>query len=179
MMMLHPWGLEASSSSYSVLGELTVSGSRFCICWQLSGDLSSFVIPKCSSSPFKLLEPNRKNELWKETCFEFFIRPKGQERYWEFNLSPSGKWNLYSLAKYRDELVPSKDLIDGEVSVDGSNQLYKITASLNAPELAKSPFMYNLTCVLQCAGQKTLFFAPRHPKTKPDFHDPSCFLNYE
>ena len=32
--------------------------------------------------------PGRTDELWRTTCFEAFIRPRGGEAYFELNLSP-------------------------------------------------------------------------------------------
>ena len=45
--------------------------------------------------------PARKHGLWEETCFEFFLGVKDSPRYWEFNLSPAGHWNVYRFAGYR------------------------------------------------------------------------------
>ena len=45
--------------------------------------------------------PARRDRLWEETCFEFFLAVKNSPRYWEFNLSPAGHWNVYRFADYR------------------------------------------------------------------------------
>jgi len=48
----------------------------------------------------------REDRLWEKTCFEFFIK-MGTGRsaaYWEFNLSPNGGWNVFSLPGYRQKL---------------------------------------------------------------------------
>src|SRR4030042_7193941 len=37
--------------------------------------------------------------------FSLFPFPgEGSERYWEFNLSPAGHWNVYRFASYRKEM---------------------------------------------------------------------------
>jgi hypothetical protein len=48
--------------------------------------------------------PNRKFELWEATCFEFFLGIPGDRDYWEFNLSPTGDWNIFHLDDYRQGL---------------------------------------------------------------------------
>ncbi|HEX2994482.1 MAG TPA: hypothetical protein VHP14_06650, partial [Anaerolineales bacterium] len=62
--------------------------------YSLAGNVGSIFLPPTSACP------NRKDELWKTTCFEFFLAVKDQPRYWEFNLSPSGDWNIYHMDAY-------------------------------------------------------------------------------
>src|SRR5512138_1819747 len=62
--------------------------------YSLAGDIGSIFLPPTSACP------SRKDELWSTTCFEFFLAVQGQSKYWEFNLSPSGDWNVYYMDAY-------------------------------------------------------------------------------
>ena len=72
--------------------------------YEVCGELDQILFPALAESP------SRKDELWKATCFEFFIAIMDQPRYWEFNISPSGDWNVYVMDAYREE---AKKIIDG------------------------------------------------------------------
>ncbi|WP_255003787.1 DOMON-like domain-containing protein [Cyanobium sp. HWJ4-Hawea] len=66
--------------------------------YRLEGDLQKILIPD------RVQKASRCDNLWQNTCFEWFGAVAGQAPYWECNLSPSGDWNLYRLADYRQAL---------------------------------------------------------------------------
>ncbi len=45
---------------------------------------------------FDPVRAQRKNRLWDNTCFEIFLGQRHESGYREFNLSPSGDWNVYT-----------------------------------------------------------------------------------
>ncbi|MFN9067110.1 MAG: hypothetical protein ACK5V3_07770, partial [Bdellovibrionales bacterium] len=51
-------------------------------------------------------ESLRKDELWKATCFELFLKVPGKSTYYEFNFSTEGYWNLYEFSDYRKPQPP-------------------------------------------------------------------------
>ena len=81
-----------------IVGNIDRADNILSIEYQLLGDLDSVAI----ASP--AVAPSRKFELWESTCFEFFIGVLGDRNYWEFNLSPSGDWNVFHLDDYRQGL---------------------------------------------------------------------------
>lgn len=44
--------------------------------------------------PPRAPRPQRCDDLWQHTCLEAFVAESGHEGYWEFNLAPSGHWNV-------------------------------------------------------------------------------------
>ena len=78
-----------------ITGDIERAGTQLSARYTLSGEINSVLFPTPSITPI------RKHDLWKATCFEFFIAPAGQPQYWEFNLSPSGNWNVYRMDAYR------------------------------------------------------------------------------
>ncbi len=82
-------------SSLKITGEISRVSNRLAIRYELVGHLSEIVVPIPADMPV------RKNALWEETCFEFFIAAKDSSRYREFNLSPAGHWNVFCFDAYR------------------------------------------------------------------------------
>ncbi len=58
------------------------------------GDMSCVRVPAPT-------EGGRRDELWRHTCFEVFLRPTAGETYVEFNFSPSTDHAGYAFAGYR------------------------------------------------------------------------------
>src|SRR4051812_8430018 len=59
----------------------------------LRGDMQQLEIAASRS-------PRRTDDLWRQTCFEAFLRTRGQAPYLEFNFSPSSEWAAYSFESY-------------------------------------------------------------------------------
>jgi hypothetical protein len=51
------------------------------------------------------VEPARSYGLWERTCFELFLRQPDDERYYEFNFSPSGEWAAFGFDSYRSGMT--------------------------------------------------------------------------
>jgi len=79
----------------TITGEVTRQSSNFYIHYVLAGSLGTIALPALNTNAA------RKDELWKATCFEFFLAPKDKTQYWEFNMSSSGDWNVYVMDAYR------------------------------------------------------------------------------
>jgi hypothetical protein len=92
---LQPFPEAGPVSSLKIEGEILRVSNRLAIHYDLFGHLTEVVIPMPADMPA------RKNALWEATCFEFFLAAKGSSRYWEFNLSPAGHWNVFHFAAYR------------------------------------------------------------------------------
>jgi len=114
----------------------------------------------------------RKDELWKMTCFEMFLNPTGQKQYYEFNFSIEGAWNCYHFAGYRFP-QPPQPTEDFEIE--------KILWKSNQLEISirnKSPFQkfdIGLTAVIKNKKNQTTYFSLKHEGGKPDFHLASGF----
>ncbi len=78
-----------------ITGSLVREGNVLAIQYSMSGTIEAVLFP--ASNP----QPGRKTGLWQRTCFEFFLAFPDQPQYWEFNLSPSGDWNVYRMEAYR------------------------------------------------------------------------------
>ena len=85
--------------SLTITGNIIRRSQYLAIRYELRGDLTELMIPAAAE------RPARRHGLWKATCFEFFLGVKGEARYWEFNLSPGGDWNVYGFAGYRQGMA--------------------------------------------------------------------------
>jgi len=97
-----PGGLSITDNftdSLTITGHLSFTEDTLEVAYQLQGDLSQLSLPSPASPP------ERRDLLWQTTCLELFLARRGANGYWEFNLSPSGHWNVYRLERYREGLT--------------------------------------------------------------------------
>ena len=132
----------------------------------LLGNLTGLAIP--APAPI----PSRKNKLWEETCFEFFVAVKNSPRYWEFNLSPSGHWNGYSFEAYRQgmreemaftSLPFTVNRQSDSLSLDLETDLGRIVKAGQAIEVA-------ISAVIKRQDGDVTFWALIHRGRQADFH---------
>ncbi len=117
-------------------------------------------------------EPTRTDGLWRNTCFEAFLKGHGREAYREYNFSPSGAWAAYHFDTYRTNMA-DLDAITPDIWVDAGADWIGVEVKLIAdPTLAH----VNLTAVLEERDGALTYWALAHPEGPPDFHDPACFV---
>jgi hypothetical protein len=153
----------------------------------------------------------RRDGLWEHTCLEAFLapglttaRPGAEDAaeeprgYWEFNMAPSGHWNVYRLEDYRDGLKPEsfygnlpltislgkrhrhaegRSHADGHSDAEGhSNSAEADTLELLLccplpPPLATAPeLQLGLTAVIETRSGEISYWALHHPGGEADFH---------
>ncbi|MBH48390.1 MAG: hypothetical protein CME71_09510 [Halobacteriovorax sp.] len=121
--------------------------------------------------------PVRKYELWKSTCFEFFLSRKSCKEYLEFNISPSGSWDAYTFLDYR---TPSQPVRYSAVELLEFNQTPNaITACFKFLDSEiKSKCEANITAVIE-DDLGLHYYAHKHASDKPDFHHrPSVCIEF-
>ena len=124
----------------------------------------------------------RMDELWKSTCFEFFIGEKDQNNYFEFNFALSGYWNSYSFSNYREGMARSDmQLVSAALELSSPTEA-TLTLEVDLPGKLKQKsadqFEVSITSILAYHKGGQNFFAFSHPKEKPDFHDRRHWLSY-
>lgn len=152
----HPWRLE---------GRMERNGLRFLLETTLRGDLESLVIP--SPDP----QPQRRDNLWETTCFECFLAPLDGAEYWEFNLSPSGHWQSYRFADYRQGREPDLALVPMfQFSREARSLTLSLTLDLATIMPSGATLAVNVTAVLERTGGTLSYWALAHPQPEADFH---------
>lgn len=94
---LRPFEVDGSLSGIECRGHLARRIDTLSVHYEIIGDSLGIDIPG------RKREPSRRIGLWEKTCLELFVAVKDRDQYWEFNLSPSGDWNVFHFEHYRNE----------------------------------------------------------------------------
>ena len=167
------------SQNLKIEGTIQREEDTLSIVYRLSGDIDKVVLPELNSTD------SRAEKLWEETCFELFLGA-GLERakdllYREFNLSPSGAWNVLTLQGYRYATKEEPSFEALPFTVEKQEDALKVKADINISSLAEAsqPLRLGVSAVLLVkdgSGEaKETFWAIKHPASKPDFHHPNSF----
>lgn len=128
--------------------------------------------------PPRFSAPQRRDELWKSTCFEAFLKPQGEARYWELNFSAEGEWNCYSFSGRRQGMQAESRVFAPVFSTEtrAGSQLLRVEMDLpkEMTDLKKS-LQVSLTTVVENLQGEVSYWALSHPRGRPDFHDPEHF----
>jgi hypothetical protein len=128
--------------------------------------------------PLPTDRPSRRIGLWENTCFEFFIGPKDSNRYWEFNLSPSGDWNVFRFETYRQGLFEEKAFSSLPFMVqtqpDSLRLVLEIDLSIIIP--ADEALRMAVSVVLKTGAGDITMWALIHPGPEADFHHKDGFI---
>jgi hypothetical protein len=157
----------------SITGKLSLDDHVLTLKYLLAGEIESLLLPLVSPAP------SRRDELWKETCFEFFVAIKDQPGYWEFNMSPSGDWNVYRMDAYRrigfhEETTISQLPFEFMKELDG----YSLDVSVDLAPLVEPghELQMAITGVIQTRDRNETYWALTHPAPYADFHLRESFI---
>jgi len=151
----------------SISGELIRAGSNFFLHYKVKGEINQILLS--AKSAFL----SRTDDLWKSTCFEFFVAIPNQPEYWEFNISPSGDWNVYKMDAYRRvgfrEETAFTQLPFHLEETDNTLTL-NISVDLNPILQPQQKVQVGITAIIQTVDRNESYWALAHPGTQPDFH---------
>ncbi len=116
----------------------------------------------------------RFHELWKQTCFEAFVQPVGDSKYFEINLNTHKAWNVYEFENYREPQPPvecaAADVIDVQIKED----FLRARIKFNKMEFKK--LKVSLCAVLNLKETGTTYWSFQHVDAKPNFHHFGSFV---
>ena len=149
-----------------IIGGIIRGASTFAMHYMLLGRLEDLVIPEPAAIPV------RKNGLWEETCFELFLGVKDSPLYWEINLSPSGQWNIFRFADYRQGMREETALKPVLFTVQTRPGTIFISLELNLAEVleANQPVELGFSAVIRHRNGEVTYWALNHLGPRPDFH---------
>jgi len=163
----------AQSPDISITGHISLQKNIVHLQYSLTGSLEEILLPSAS------IHPGRKDNLWKSTCFEFFLAIKDHPHYWEFNMSPSGDWNIYHMDEYRRigfRQETSIQRLPFEFQKDPGGLTLEARADLH-PLLPPNQFLaFGITAVIQTVDHAQTFWALAHPAAVADFHLRESFI---
>ncbi len=119
--------------------------------------------------------PARRDQLWRHTCCELFVREPDGEGYREYNFAPSGDWAAYRFDGYRSNRTPL-DAAPPRIELARAADALTLTATLtDLPLPALSPAeRLGFACVVETATELS-YWALAHPPGRPDFHHAVTF----
>lgn len=127
-------------------------------------------------------KPQRKDELWKHTCFEAFIKPMGpnfKDQYWEINFSPSGDWNIYRFTSYRDGMTKEEAIQSLHPASTNHGNQWRLGCEIWVPAWAKATALeIGLTSVIEETSGGISYWAIHHAGPQPDFHLAKSFTSH-
>jgi hypothetical protein len=164
----HP---ESPRGPVSALGvEVVRTGDVLDLRYRLNGLLDRIAIPAPAAQA-------RRDDLWKHTCFEVFIRAGDEAGYCEFNVSPSTHWAAYSFSGYREGMaelaVPAPRIAR---RMENSTLELSVSLDLSAEPVASQQWRLAISAVIENDTEQRSYWALAHPSGKPDFHHADGFV---
>jgi hypothetical protein len=154
------------------VGTEVLLGGNLRLRYELTGDPAQLRIP----SPQL---PQMTDGLWQHTCFEAFIAAEGDDRYHEFNFSPSGQWAAYAFSGYRTHCDWTASRAPG-INFTLRDEHLLLEAHIAAEDLPSNlrnkPFQLALAAVIETIDGQCSYWALHHPAAKPDFHHRNGFV---
>ncbi len=120
----------------------------------------------------------RADGLWESTCFEAFwcFSDRTGEPYWEFNLAPDGRWNLYAFHGYRKRNQNWKPEFAPEIESSNEGEETVIRARFPFGNTrATRALHFGLSAVLEFEDGEKSHLALKHMGKEADFHDKRSF----
>ena len=142
------------------------------VSFRLVGNLDTIVILSPNNSP------TRQHELWKNTCFEFFIGIKDTSQYWEFNLAPTGDWNIYHFQDYRQGMAEAQEFSSLPFFVERRTHFWQLNLELDlSPIIAiEQDLEIGVTAVIKFKTGQLSYWALTHSAAEADFHQRDSFV---
>ncbi len=138
--------------------------------FRLEGALDRVVVPP-------VCPPERRDELWRHTCFEAFVRCAGEAAYLELNVAPSGAWAAYRFESYRDGLYALDVPHPPAAEVQRHRGRLEVAIHITLPEpWGRAEVLRAGVCaVVEDVGGALAYWALAHPAAAPDFHHAAGF----
>ncbi|MBI4848996.1 MAG: DOMON-like domain-containing protein [Nitrospirae bacterium] len=175
--MINHFSLKPFSST-GLLPKLKITGktarrsNTLAISYACHGPVADLLVPAAADVPC------RKNALWGDTCFEFFLGAERSDQYWEFNLSPAGHWNVYRFISYRQGMHEEHAFTSLPFSVRRKSGalLLSVEVDLNKIIRADQALKAGICAVIKTRDGKLAYWALIHPGPQADFHRRESFI---
>jgi hypothetical protein len=169
---LQPFPTAAPLPRVGITGHISRSPHGLTVRYTVMGQLADIVFVAKEAHPF------RRDGLWEETCLELFLASRNSPHYWEFNLSPSGHWNVYRFAAYRKGMQEEGAYTELPFLVENQPKALTLTMDASLDQIIPSGLAIDAgicAVILDKTGQRT-YWALNHRGPQPDFHRRDGFL---
>jgi len=137
--------------------------------FQIIGNIEAYFIHSKLENEEKI---ERKNELWKSTCFELFIANEQSEEYYEINISPFKQWNIYHFDGYKKGMKEFKKVSEPIIQMTKENYNYKLSFEIefNQKIFNNEGLSFNLATIILDKNNLRHFYT-MYPRKTADFHN--------
>jgi hypothetical protein len=147
----------------------TAADGTLTLDFDLDADAGSMVFPPARPSRFS-------DGLWRHTCFELFAAGEAA-RYREFNFSPSSEFAIYDFSDYRAGMRPVAATAPPSIEINRGGLLVRVQVPAELMLLDGRPARkIGIAAVIEERGGGLSYWALRHPRDEPDFHDRDGFI---
>lgn len=169
---LKPFPGDHDVPDLTITGTFGRRGGALSVLYALRGDLPELAIPAARKPPA------RAGRLWEETCLEFFLGARDSEGYWEFHLSPSGDWNAYRFASYREGMQEEPAFASLPFRVRRHPEALELSLDVAIGRIvpAAEGIDVGVCAVIRTLRGGTSHWALAHPGPRPDFHRRDGFM---
>ena len=166
---LIPWASN-TAPAVEITGAIARQSDRLKIAYKLAG-VSQIILPQTNTNP------TRQCDLWEHTCFEFFLKLYDSTKYWEFNLSPAGHWNVFRFPDYRQNIAEEMvfDTLPFQVLLQNDSLLLNLEVELDKIISCESDLEVGITTVVE-DKQQLSYWALTHSTKEADFHHRDSFI---
>lgn len=145
---------------------------RLALCFRLHASMAELAVPARTASA-------RADNLWRNTCFEAFLKDPDADAYVEINLSPSTCWALYEFSSYREGMRTAVEARPPAIAVRSGPRHFELAAEFDLGPLPLldrlGPWRFAPCAVIEPLEGPHSYWAFTHRKSQPDFHDPDGF----
>ena len=163
---LKPFPGEENPAGVTIGGSIARRADTLSVRYEVRGDLSKVEIPIAAEAP------RRKDRLWEETCLELFLGTADSGEYREFNLSPSGHWNVYRFTRYREGMREEPAFTSLPFAVQIGPDGLELSMKLDVGKIIPSgkTIEAGVAAVVKTVKGSTRYWALTHSGPRPDFH---------
>lgn len=138
--------------------------------YRIEGDLEGLSFPE-------QITARRRDELWRHTCCEAFLRADRQAGYYEYNFSPSTAWALYRFSAYRKGMAAVAVPRAPRIVAEFTRETFDLEAVVDLkPWVRPNRMLFvGLCAVIETRDGALSYWAMRHPPGRPDFHRPDAW----
>ncbi len=145
----------------------TAGAGKLAVRFNVDADMSRVALPP-------LAKPQRRDDLWRHTCFEIFAALPEGDAYCELNFSPSCEWAMYGFVSYRRGMSAIDVRRPPRVAVRPTTRGLALEAVTHLEELPAPPpgqaLRAGLAAVIEETDGRLSYWALTHPSALPDFH---------
>ena len=169
---LKPFSFDNSLPEIEISGNVDRQFNKLTIQYQILGQLAELAIPTATDSP------TRKDELWQQTCLEFFFGMENSSQYWEFNLSPAGDWNIYHFDDYRQGMQTETTFASLPFVVHNRPNCLLLNLELDLDKIVEveQKIEMAIASAIQSKAGEVTYWALTHCGTQADFHQRDSFI---